>query len=133
MNKIIDFLENNRNGNLATSVHNEPHVRPFEYGYKTDEGVFFYTSDDKGVYSQLKENPKICFCSTDKDLNYVELHGNIKFTNNMEHKEKIINKSNYAKQIYKDADNEHLKVFYMPHGEAVLHQFRGGYTDNMKF
>lgn len=133
MNKIIDFLENNRYGNLATSVNDEPYVRPFEYGYKTDEGIFFYTSDNKGVYSQLKENPKVCFCSTDRDLNYVELHGNIKFTNNMEYKEKIIEKSNFAKQIYKNATNEHLKVFYIPHGQAVFHESRGDYIDNLKF
>lgn len=133
MNKIIEFLENNKNGNLATSVNNEPHIRPFEYGYKTNEGIFFYTSDNKAVYSQLKENPKICFCSTDKNLNYVELHGNINFTDNKEHKEKIINNSNFAKQIYKNANNEHLKVFYLPHGEAVMHKFREGYTDKMNF
>lgn len=133
MHKIIDFLENNRYGNLATSVNDEPQVRPFEYGYKTNEGIFFYTSDNKGVYSQLKENPNICFCSTDKDLNYVQLRGNVEFTDNMDHKEKIIEKSNFAKDIYKSAANEHLKVFYMPHGQAVLHEFRGDYTDNLKF
>lgn len=133
MNKIISFLESNKNGNLATSVNNEPHVRPFEYGYKNNNGIYFYTSDDKAVYSQLKENSKICFCSTDKDLNYVELHGNVTFSDNVVDKERIIDNSNFAKQTYKSANNEHLRVFYLPHGEAMLHSFKEGNTESMKF
>ncbi|WP_206460664.1 pyridoxamine 5'-phosphate oxidase family protein [Anaerovorax sp. IOR16] len=87
MEEIFNFLENNKYGSLATSAEEQPYVRPFEYGFKTDEGIFFYTSEDKEVYSQLRSNPRVCFCATDKNLTYVQLTGDIKFTEEEKYKD----------------------------------------------
>ncbi len=133
MEEIFDFLENNKYGSLATSKEEQPYVRPFEYGFKTDEGVFFYTSDDKEVYSQLQSNPRVCFCSTDKDLTYVQLKGDVKFTDEEKYKDLMLSKSRNARKIYETTDNSRLKVFYMPHGSVTMHKYETGYVNDVKF
>ncbi len=133
MQEIFNFLENNKYGSLATSAEGQPFVRPFEYGFKTDEGVFFYTSDDKEVYSQLQSNPRVSFCATDKDLTYVQLTGDVKFTEEDKYKDIMLQKSNNAQKIYKTSNNDQLKVFYIPHGKAVMHQYESGYVSDQKF
>ena len=70
---------------------------------------------------QLKTNPDICFCATDERYNYVKIRGAVLFSDDVQDKEKIIEKSSFAKKIYSNADNEKLKVFYIPHGEGFLH------------
>ncbi len=133
MQEIIDFLGQHKYGSLATSVDGQPYIRPFEFGFATDEGMFFYTSDDKAVYSQLKSNPRASFCSTDEDLTYVQLTGNIEFTEKEEYKDTMIHKSVNAQKIYKTPDNHLFKVFYMPHGRAMMHRYEKGYIKDEKF
>ncbi|WP_051280472.1 pyridoxamine 5'-phosphate oxidase family protein [Anaerovorax odorimutans] len=134
MEEIVKFLENNKYGSLATSVDDQPYVRPFEYGFKSEDGIFFYTSKDKGVYSQLKSNPKASFCVTGKDdSTYVELTGNIKFTNDEKYKNMMLEKSNNARKIYGSSDNENFEVFYMSHGRASMHESSSGYVSDDQF
>jgi uncharacterized pyridoxamine 5'-phosphate oxidase family protein len=133
MKEIINFLEQNKFGNLATSTDGQPYVRPFEYGFKTDDGVFFYTSDDKAVYSQLQSNPKASFCATDENLTYVQLTGDVKFTDDKKYKDMMIQNSRNASKIYQSADNPQFKVFYMPHGHAMMHKHEGGYVCDENF
>lgn len=133
MEEIVNFLEKNKYGNLATSVGGQPYVRPFEYGFKTDDGFFFYTSNDKKVYGELQNNPKISFCSTADDLTYVQITGDVIFTEDNELKETMLHRSENAHQIYKSADNKRFKVFYMPHGTAILHQYQEKHETQEKF
>lgn len=133
MEDIIKFLETHKYGSLATSVKGQPYVRPFEYGFATDEGVFFYTSDDKGVYSQLQSNPRASFCCTDEDLTYVQLTGDVEFTEDDKYKDMMLHRSQNAHKIYKSVDNHRFKVFYMPHGKATMHKYEKGYTSDIEF
>jgi uncharacterized pyridoxamine 5'-phosphate oxidase family protein len=43
---------------LATSVNNEPHVRPFSFAVVEDERLWFCTSKGKDVYHELIANPR---------------------------------------------------------------------------
>lgn len=117
----MKFLKKNNKGNLATSIGNQPYVRPFEYCFNNDKGIFFYTSDDKAVYDHLKSNPKMSFCSTDHKYDYVELIGEVKFSDDINYKKRVLKESKFAKDIYKTEDNPHLRVFYMDHGKALYH------------
>lgn len=134
MEEIINFLENHKYGSFATSDHGQPYVRPFEYGFKEDKGVFFYTSDDKGVYSQLQSNPKASFCATDENLTYVQLTGDVEFTEEEKYKNMMLQRSENAKKIYGTSDKlSELKVFYMPHGSAKMHNYESGYVCDEQF
>lgn len=68
MNEIIDFIEQNKYGSLATCNGGKSDIRPFELAFYCDRGMFFYTSSDKDIYEQLNVNPYISFCATDQNL-----------------------------------------------------------------
>ena len=132
MEEIIKFLEENKYGSLATCSNGQPYARPFEYGFKTQEGIFFYTSNDKEVYNQIQENPKVCFCATDKGFTYVQLTGEAKFIEDQKLKEMMLKHSENARTIYKTADNPEFKVFCM-NGKAVMHKYEKGYVCDTQF
>ena len=43
---------------LATSIDNQPHVRPFSFAAKQDGKLWFCTSRDKDVWFELEAHPK---------------------------------------------------------------------------
>lgn len=42
---------------LATSVDNQPHVRPFSFAAKQDGKLWFCTATTKDVWQELLQNP----------------------------------------------------------------------------
>ncbi len=121
MQKIFEFLNQNKFGNLATCENNKPDTRPFELVFHSDKGMFFYTSSDADLTNQLKTNPNICFCTTDSDYNYVKVKGSVIFSDDSEDKVKILEKSEFAKEVYNDSNIDKMKVFILPHGKCMMH------------
>lgn len=121
MKDIIEFLNNNKFGSLATNSYDKPDVRPFEMVYYCDQGMFFYTTKDSEVDKQLGENSNICFCATDQSYNYVKVSGSVIFSDKQEDKDKIVKNSKFAQEIFKSEDISKMKVFYLEHGECKKH------------
>ncbi|MBP1925283.1 putative pyridoxamine 5'-phosphate oxidase family protein [Sedimentibacter acidaminivorans] len=121
MNKIIEFINQNKFGNLATCSNEKPDTRPFELVFHDDKGMFFYSSAEEELTNQLKQNPNICFCATDSNYNYVKVKGSIEFSENKDDKIKILEKSKFAKNIFSDSNIDKMKVFSLPHGKCMLH------------
>jgi len=121
MKKIIEFLNQNKFGNLATCNNYKPDTRPFELVFYCDKGMFFYTSSDVDLTNQLITNPNICFCATDSNYNYVKVSGSVIFSVESEDKVKILEKSEFAKTIYNDSNIDKMKVFFLPHGKCMMH------------
>lgn len=126
MNEILDFVEQNSFGSLATCNGDKADVRPFELVYYCDKGMFFYASEQDDLYKQLKENPNISFCATDKNYNYTKISGSILFSEDEKDKAKVIEKSHFAKKIYSASNANQMKVFFLPHASCMLHY----HTDN---
>ena len=121
MKEIMEFLNKNKFGNLATCDGNKPDTRPFEVAYISNDGFLFYVSSDTEVYRQLKENPNICFCATDEQYNYVKVVGSISFSDKQEDKDKVLENSQFAKKVYESSGTEKMKIFCLNHGECMLH------------
>lgn len=121
MKNIINFLNENKFGNLATCNNDKPDARPFELVFHCDKGMFFYTSSDTDVTNQLKTNPNICFCATDSNYNYVKISGSVIFSDENDDKVKILQQSVFAKKVYNDSSIDKIKVFFLPHGKCMLH------------
>ncbi|MCT4509092.1 MAG: pyridoxamine 5'-phosphate oxidase family protein [Tepidibacter sp.] len=120
MEKIIEFLEKNKSGVLATSQNNRPHARPQHVHFIKDGKFYFTTANVKKAYEQLKENPYIEFVVTTEDFTIVRISGEIKFTNSLDEKQMVIDNAPLVKKGYQTADNPLLEVFYLEHGEASL-------------
>lgn len=121
MKDIIEFLNQNKFGNLATCNSDKPDSRPFEFVFYCDRGMFFYASSDTELINQLKINPSLCFCATDSNYNYVKVSGSALFSDESEDKIKILEKSEFAKAMFHDSNLDKMKVFYVPHGKCIQH------------
>lgn len=126
MEEIINFIQQNKNGSLATCKDGKSDVRPFELAFHCDRGLFFYTSSDEDVYEQLKANPYVCFCTTDQSFNYAKISGTVTFSDIEDDKVKIAEKSQFAKKAFPSSNFDKMKVFFLPHASCLLHY----YADN---
>ena len=123
MKKIIEFLTANPNGFFATVWEGEPRVRPWQFMFEKDEKLWFCTGNFKEVYKQLKINPKIEFASTSKNFVTVRVRGDVRFSNDFEIKEKIIDNNPLVRSLYKTPDNPTFEVFHLDHGKAIMSDF----------
>lgn len=125
MKEVIKFLNENNNGFFATVEDRKPKVRPFQFMLEEDGKFYFCTNNTKEVYKQLKANPNAEFSSTTPNFAWVRLSGEVKVTDDLKIKEKVIESSELVKSIYKTADNPIFEVFFIEHGAAVLADFSG--------
>jgi uncharacterized pyridoxamine 5'-phosphate oxidase family protein len=121
MKDIIEFLNQNKFGNLATCYNDKPDSRPFEFVFYCDKGMYFYSSTDTELMNQLKANPNICFCATDSSYNYAKVCGSVIFSEENDDKVQILEKSEFAKKIFNDSNLDKMKVFLLPHGKCMQH------------
>lgn len=56
--KILQYLSAVPAWYLATSVNNQPHVRPFSFAAEQDGKIWFCTATTKDVWDELVANPK---------------------------------------------------------------------------
>ncbi|MEG2726373.1 MAG: pyridoxamine 5'-phosphate oxidase family protein, partial [Eggerthellaceae bacterium] len=55
---ILSYLTNIPAWYLATSVNDQPHVRPFSFAALQDDTLWFCTATTKDVWEELQINPK---------------------------------------------------------------------------
>lgn len=125
MEEILKFLKEGASGAFATVDNGKPDVRPWQFQFEENGKFYFGTANNKDVFKQLKKNPFATFTSTTEDFVTVRLSGEIIFTNELNVKEKILEKQPGIKQMYKSADNPIFEAFYIEHGEVIISDFSG--------
>lgn len=125
MQEVVSFLKENSNGFLATVAEGRPKVRPFGFMLEENGKLFFCTANTKDVFQQIKANPYVEFSCTSPQFAWLRLSGKVKFSDNLEIKEKIIEISPLVKSIYKTADNPIFEIFYLENGTATIADFSG--------
>lgn len=125
MKDVVEFLQANITGVLATVEAGKPKARPFQFMFAEEGKFFFCTSNTKEVYKQLQADPYVEFCSTSPSFAWIRLSGEAQFSNSLTDKEKVLAASGLVKTIYQTADNPTFEVFYIEHGQAILADFSG--------
>lgn len=133
MKEVIKLLNENPIGALATIDNGKPKVRPFGFMFEENGKFYFCTANTKEVYKQLKEVPIIQFTTTSKEFVTARISGEIKFSNDLQIKERIINSNDLVKSLYQTADNPTFEIFFLETGEAVLSDFSGQPSKNYNF
>ena len=133
MKEVVEFLQANSTGVLATVKEGKPKARPFQFMFEEDGKFFFCTSNEKEVYQQLQANPNVEFTSTSPQFAWVRLSGEVKFSSRLAYKEKVLMTSSLVKSIYQTADNPIFEVFYIEGGKAILADFSGQPPKNFSF
>lgn len=133
MNEAVKFLKENVNGFLATVEEGKPRVRPFQFMFEEDGKFVFCTGNTKEVYKQLQANPYVEFSSSSPQFAWIRLSGEVKFSNDLKIKEKILENNGLVKSIYQTADNPVFEIFYIEHGTAVMQDFSGQPPKRIEF
>ncbi|WP_270940705.1 pyridoxamine 5'-phosphate oxidase family protein [Romboutsia lituseburensis] len=126
MNQLIKFLNENPVQYVATvGTDNKAKVRPFQFMLEDSGKLWFCTSNQKTVYSEMKTNPYIEICTSTPEFAWMRLSGKVVFENNIEIKEKILSAAPLVKNIYQQADNPVFEVFYLEEAKATIADFSG--------
>lgn len=119
--EIFEFLAQNKFGSLATCTENQPDNRPMECAFVSDKGLFFYTKKGEDLEDQLSKNKNICFAATDQNYNYIKVRGSVELSQEDEDQFNILTNSSFAKSVFQENNLSSMIVFYLPHGNAMLH------------
>lgn len=126
MNEAVKFLNDNPVQYLGTTdKEGNPKVRPFQFMLEKDGKLFFCTSNQKEVYSEIKNNPSIELCVSSPSFAWIRLSGKAVFSNDINVKTAIIEQSPLVKSIYKTPDNPLFEIFYLENAKAVIADFSG--------
>ena len=125
MREVIDFLNSNAMGSLATVENGKPRVRPWGFMFEQDGKLWFCTGNTKDVFQQLQKNPAIEFTSSSQAYVTVRVRGEVKFSKDLDIKKKIIEYSPIVKSVYKTPENPTFEIFYLEHGKAIISDFSG--------
>lgn len=126
MNEVIKFLKENPVQYFATiGLDGKPKVRPFQFMIEEDNKLFFCTSNQKDVYSEIENTSSVELCISNEKFEWMRLSGDVVFSDDLEIKNKVIESSPLVKSIYKTADNPTFEIFYLNNAKAVIADFSG--------
>lgn len=125
MKKVVGFLNANPVQYLATAGRaGKANSRPFMFAGELDSKMWFCTNNQKDVYRDMQENPKVEISVSSSSYAWIHLHGKTVFENNMAAKEMCIVNS-IVKRQYGEADNPIFEVFYLDDPHGVIADFSG--------
>lgn len=76
MNKIVEELKKTGVFYVATIDGDQARVRPFSSCTEFEGSLYICTNNQKNVYKQLIDNPKIEICGMGKDGTWLRISGN---------------------------------------------------------
>jgi uncharacterized pyridoxamine 5'-phosphate oxidase family protein len=124
MRDVIEFLKESPVGALATLDGGRARVRPFQFMLEEAGALWFCTSSQKKVYSQLKASSEVEFLAS-KGTAWARISGEVSFSDDLAMKERILASSDLVRSRYLEASNPVFAVFKIEHGTAVMADFSG--------
>jgi len=123
MKTVLKFLIDCKTFYLATVEGDQPRVRPFGAVCEFDGKLYFITSNQKPVYKQMAQNPKVEISSTLGD-EWLRLTGKAVFDARTETKLAMLEANPMLKEMY-DANDQIMEVFYLKDAVANILSFTG--------
>lgn len=127
---MIDYaaiLKENPNGVLATQADGKIKTRVFQYLFCDGSKVYFCTSNEKPVYSQLKAHPEVSFCTHPANFAPVlSVNGRAVFVDDMALKTRALDENPGIKNIYETPENPTFEIFYIEVEEVETFSFAEG-------
>lgn len=108
--ELIQFLNANLLGYLASSEDNKPHVRAIQMYRAESNGLIFQTVDGKDLPKQLKENPNVEVCFYSKGIQ-VRVSGRATSVEDTQLKSEIAEKRPFLKALIKEKGFDAILVF----------------------
>ena len=125
-NEVTEFMQNNPVMYLATvDKAGNQKVRPFMYYLERDGQPSFSTSNNKPMYKEMQEHPKVEITGANPAIAWLRISATVSFSKDMEIKKAIIEASPIVKSIYQTAENPVFEIFTIINGTATIADFSG--------
>lgn len=122
MEQVEKFLKEADVYYLATMEGDQPRVRPFGTAHIFEGKLYIQTGKVKGVYKQLKENPKAEICACIKDQ-WLRVSGELIEDDRREARKSMLDDYPSLQSMY-SADDDNTAVFYFQNATAVFSSFQ---------
>ena len=122
MEQVEKFLKEADVYYLATMEGDQPRVRPFGTANIFEGKLYIQTGKVKGVYKQLKENPKAEICACIKDQ-WLRVSGELIEDDRREARQSMLDDYPSLQSMY-SADDGNTAVFYFQNATAVFSSFQ---------
>ena len=122
MEQVEKFLKEADVYYLATMEGDQPRVRPFGTAHIFEGKLYIQTGKVKGVYKQLKENPKAEICACIKDQ-WLRVSGELIEDDRREARQSMLDDYPSLQSMY-SADDGNTAVFYFQNATAVFRSFQ---------
>ena len=97
---------------LATSVNNQPKLRPLGMVYSNDEYLFFVTDKRKNMHSDLQNNPEVELASYSiHSHKWIRIHGRAQTDSSTKIKEEVMTMFPDLKYKYINDDDINLAIY----------------------
>lgn len=122
MKKALEFLQECGTYYLATVEGDQPRVRPFGGVFEYEGRLYFTTSNQKNVYKQMLENPKVELCGMSSKGQWLRVTGEVAVDDRHEVKELALKELPSLNQLY-SLDDGVFTVVYFTKGTGVISSF----------
>lgn len=122
MERVEKFLKEADVYYLATMEGDQPRVRPFGTAHIFEGKLYIQTGKVKGVYKQLKANPKAEICACIKDQ-WIRVSGELIEDDRREARQSMLDAYPSLQSMY-SADDGNTAVFFFQNATAVFSSFQ---------
>lgn len=114
-NKMKEIIPSGTMGYFTTSVNNMPDIRGWQLQFIEDGKIYFCTSNQKNIHSQLDQNPACSFmCQVGPQA--FRISGTAVFASEEETQKVYDRLSDDVKKMYPSVDANGFCAFYIEHG-----------------
>jgi len=122
MEKVFNYLRENKVFYLATVDDHKPQVRPFGVVSIIDGKLYIQTSRTKDVYKQMIKNPNIAICTMGKDGTWLRISATAVEDYNLDKIQQFLDDNPELKELY-SADDGKCTIFYLKNATCSFCSF----------
>ncbi len=127
MTDYKEFLKQNPNGTFSTIDGSKIKSRLFQYLWNDGDKIYFCTGNKKPVFSQIKCNPNVSFCTWNPaEFENVSISGKVEFVDDMEGKKRVLELYPMIKGLYQEHTNPEFELFYVDVEEVEIFSAKEG-------
>jgi uncharacterized pyridoxamine 5'-phosphate oxidase family protein len=117
--EILELIEANPVGWLATVEDGRPHVRALRVFRMGEEGPLFQISTPKDVYRQLAQNPRLEVCFNDHERGVqVRVSGAARFIQDDTVMDEVLEERSFLKALVEEQGREAVQLFVIADAKA---------------
>jgi uncharacterized pyridoxamine 5'-phosphate oxidase family protein len=126
--KALEFLNKVGVYYLATTEGEQARVRPLGFVMECNGKLAFCTSNQKKMFKQLNDNPKVEICCIDQKFNTLRISGKAVFVTSEETQSKALEVMPDLSKMYSVGDNK-FEIFYIDEAIAKCYSMSGKKVD----